>query len=268
MRIFDFLDYKAFALARIQAMPQRGRGEFMKIARRLKTHTTRISHIFRGSTHLTLEQACELTLYLGLKDLEAEYFLLLVQRDRAGTANLKKIIGKQIENVRARSHELVHRVDRDRVLTEEEKSTFYSNWYYSGIRLATSIPLLRNIDTLSGYFQLPRERVRKVLDFLVSTGLCAEKDGEVLMQAKLTHLESQSPLAARHHANWRIKAMQKHERISEGELAYTAPMSISKKDQVKIREMSAHFIEQVLQVVKKSEPEETLMCLNMDWFEF
>lgn len=268
MNLFDFDDYKIYVLARIRAMPQHGRGELLKIAERLKTHSSRISHIFKGPMHLTLEQACELTVYLGLRDLEAQYFLLMVQRERAGTPLLKAATDKQLASVRAQAKELVNRVERDRKLTDQEKATFYSNWYYSGIRLATSISKLQTVDALSEYFDFPRDQVRRVLDFLLASGLCVESEGRLQMNAKATHLESNSPLTARHHANWRIKAMQRHERLSENEMAYTGPMSISLKDQLKIRERLVQLIEETVRVARASEPEESLMCLNIDWIQF
>ncbi len=268
MRVFDFDDYKAYVIARIRAMPHQGRGELLKISERLKTHSTRVSHIFRGPVHLTMEQAAELCLYLGLRELETQYFLLLVQRERAGSRVLRAALDQQIANARANAKELVNRVERDRTLTEEEKANFYSNWYFSGIRLATALPELRTIDALADYFELPRDRVRRVVDFLLSTGLCAETEAGLQMKAKATHLESSSPLSARHHANWRIKAMQRHEKLAEDELAYTGPMSISLKDQKAIREMAARFIEEAVRVARASEPEERLMCLNLDWFKF
>jgi uncharacterized protein (TIGR02147 family) len=271
MRIFDFDDYKTFVLARIKAMPNRGHGEFRKIAQALRTHSTRISHVFQGNVDLTLEQACGLATHLGLNDLETEYLVALVQRERAGTPALKRVFERQLEAAQAKSRELVHRVDRDRVLTEADKSTFYSNWYYTGIRIASSVPEYQNVDALAQYFDLPRGTVQKVIDFLLQTGLCIadeKNEGRIKMGPKVTHLEATSPLVARHHANWRMKAMQRHEKLGPSELAYTAPISIAEKDQDAIREMSVNFVERVLKVVKASEPEEKLMCLCVDWFEF
>ncbi len=266
--IFESQTYKEFVEARIQNMPARGRGEFRKIASALRVHSTRVSQIFRGDLHLTLEQACDLARYLGLSELETECLLALVQRDRAGTPQLRQALEKQLQAIRQKSRELVHRVERSRILTEQEKSTFYSNWYYSGIRMASSVPELQSLDRLAKHFDLPRERVRKVLDFLVQTGLCVEEEGRVRMGPKLTHLESDSPLVSRHHANWRLKAMQRHEKLGAGELAYSAPMVLSQKDRAQVREMAALFIEKVLKLVKDSEPNETLSCLCLDWFEF
>lgn len=267
-QLFGSRDYKQFVLARLHAMPRRGHGEFQKIAAELKTHSTRVSHVLRGDLHFTIEQGCDLCRYLGMGDLETEYFLTLLQYQRAGTQRLRQTLEKQLQGIAERAELLVHRVGRDKLLSDEQKAVFYSSWLYTAVRQACSIRELATLDGLARYFDLPREKIRSVVDFLVQNGLCEERsDGGLAILGKVTHLEAGSPLVARHHANWRLKAMQRHERLTGRELAYTAPMSISAADQTRIREMSATFVEQVLRVVKASEPEQRLMCLNLDWIE-
>jgi len=72
----------------------------------------------------------------------------------------------------------------------------------------------------------------------------------------------------RHHANWRLKALGRHEHLSERELAYTVPVSISKADQKVLREMLIQTIVKFQETVTASEPSEILACLNIDWIEF
>jgi hypothetical protein len=64
--------------------------------------------------------------------------------------------------------------------------------------------------------------------------------------------------------NWRTKALQGHEGLSSEELAFTAPMSIAKKDFEKIREKIMTCIKDSIDVAKESEAED-LAFLNIDW---
>jgi len=50
------------------------------------------------------------------------------------------------------------------------------------------------------------------------------------------------------------------------ELAYTAPMTLSRSDAIRIRSLLADLVEKVDQIVVPS-PSEKLFCLNLDWFE-
>lgn len=267
MNIFDFEHYKTYVLNRIRSMPRGGHGEFRHIAKSLRVHPTMVSQIFRGDKELTREQAVELCEHFGMADYESQYFLALVDLERAGTKKLKQRIQAQLTALKAASLKLSARMPAEKKLTDEARATFYTNWQYSGIRLLSSIEGYQTVDSIADYFGIPKSRVGKIIEFLVGHGLCVSEDGEIRMGAKQTHLEADSPLIQRHHANWRIKAMQAHESLSAEELCYTGPMSISKKDFEKIRELIAQTVQQTTKIAVNS-GEEILACLNVDWFKF
>jgi len=264
--IYRYDNYKEYVRTRLDAMS--GRGRLKKLAAHLKIHTTRLSHILRGSSHFTSEHGYSLCQYLGLNPQETEYFLTLLAKERAGTMALKKHYATQAQEIRTKSQEIINRIPPEKILGEPEKAIFYSDWIYSAIRLATSISNHRDVESLADRFQIPRTRVQSVLDFLLSSGLCIRaSDATIRMGPKSTHLESDSPLAKRHHTNWRLKAIQRHELLSSRELAYTCPVSIAKEDQAQIRERILQLIEGFIKTVNESAPEQQLSCLNIDWFE-
>lgn len=247
-------------------MPSGGRGEYLKISKALKTHTSHLSHILRGPSQLTLEQACLLARHFGMSELETEYFVTLVEIERAGNAELRALILRRQERILTQSKEVVNRVQSSQ-LSEADRAIFYSNWFYSAIRLSTSIKKFQTLDAIALFLDLPRERVSAVLDFLVEHQLCTNENGKYQMGPTYTHLESKSPLALRHHANWRLKALERHSRLSARELAYTCPATVSTEDQEQIREELVRLIEKYVKKIGASTPEEKLVCLNLDWFE-
>lgn len=266
MKIFEFTDYKEFVRFRIEAMPNKGRGQFRQLAEALRMHTTLVSQVFNGDRNLTLEQACELSQFWGLNELETEMMLALVQYERAGTDLLKQALQLQIESIRNKADQLVHRLPKDKELSEQDQAIFYSNWYYSGIRLLTSVPSLRSIDALAEHLNLPKPLVSRVVSFLLETGLCVEKNGEITMGPQRTHLSSESPLITRHHMNWRVKEIEKVDTLDPKELMFTAPMSISHKDSRKVRKAILNFADEISDIVSKTKPEK-LSCLNVSWFD-
>lgn len=78
-------------------------------------------------------------------------------------------------------------------------------------------------------------------------------------------LENGSPHLLKHHANWRVKAIQYSDDISEDELMFTSPVSLSTKDFARLRENMVVFIKDFMTAVKES-PEEEIACFNMDFF--
>jgi hypothetical protein len=107
-----------------------------------------------------------------------------------------------------------------------------------------------------------------MIDFLIQNGMVRDENGRLMVRPNGMHLEKSSPLVHRHHANWRIRALARHETMGPNEMAYTCPVSINKRHQPVIREMLLQLIEKFLEKVKEGETADTLACLNIDWFKF
>ena len=266
-KVFDFTDYKKFILAWIEEQPKGGRGQFSKLAEVTGIHKANVSHIFKGEHQLSPEQAHKIAVYLGLGMTESRYFLLLVNFDRAGTAKLREFYKTQIEEEKQSHKKLEKRVTRSRELTSEERAIFYSNWAYSAVRILSSIAGFQTREAIFKRLNLTRKFGNGIIKFLVNTGFCHEVDGRVEMGPQMTHLEEDSPLVARHHGNWRVKAMEKHPMLNPGEeLAYSAAMSLSSSDVIRIRELLAHLVQKTDEIVGPSACER-MFCMNLDWFE-
>src|SRR5580693_7814970 len=163
MNIFNFADYRDYVASRIKAMPSGGRGEYQRIARTLGMHTTAVSQVFSSRTkNLALEQVIPLCEHFALKELESDYFLALVQVERAGSKKLRDRFSSQAAQIKQRARQLSARVPQEFSLTEEMKATFYSAWFYSAIRLMTSVPGYQSVDALADRFHLSRQTVAEV----------------------------------------------------------------------------------------------------------
>ncbi|MGZ3712404.1 MAG: hypothetical protein ACXVBE_11645, partial [Bdellovibrionota bacterium] len=82
--LYNFTDYRAYLLARIEAMPKRGYGQSLKLSAFLGVHSTRVSQVLKGSKIFTLEQGALTADFLGLSEDEREYFITLIELERAG----------------------------------------------------------------------------------------------------------------------------------------------------------------------------------------
>jgi uncharacterized protein (TIGR02147 family) len=265
MSIFNFEDYKKFLRARITALPKKGRGEIGKIAVHLRVNSTLISQIISGPKDFTLEQSQEIAAYFGLSDLEADYLLLLVQIERAGTQKLKQYYQQKRDALKKASLQIANRVQTTRTLNDQERAVFYSNWIYSAVRLFCSVGDGKSMDEIAQKFSMSRARTSEILRFLVDTGLCAQKESLYVMGSQRTHLEKGSPFLSRLHSNWRIKAIQKSDSLDDDELMFTAPFSVSRKDFSKFREDLVQVIKRFTDLAAASEAED-VACFNLDLF--
>jgi uncharacterized protein (TIGR02147 family) len=267
MSIFNYSNYKVFVRERVHQMPHRGRGQFRQMALHLNVNSTVISQIFKGERQLSPEQGLRISQFLGLSELENKYFLNLILKERAGTQDLKDYYLKEEAKLLTEAKNIKSRIIEHKEISDEHKALFYSNWYYSGLRMLSAIPGNHTIDEMADYFKLNRSIVQKAIAFLLETGLCVEHNGKIRIGPQNTHIDPQSPLINNHRRNWRIKALEKLNQQQEDDLFYSSPMSLSRDDQILLREELVAVIAKVLKKVQKS-PEEKLVCLNIDWFSF
>lgn len=263
--IFDHRDYKKWVNERIAAMPKGGRGQYMRIVEALGTSSAIVTQIFKGERDLTAEQAVLLSDHFGLSKFERQYLLMLVNYSRAGSHRYRKILEEEISELQIRAREIKSRVPQDKELNEEAKAILYSNWYYLAIWSLTAIPGFDSLDLIIERLQIHRAKANQALEFLEKHGLVKSLDGKLSIGPTLIHLESSSPNIPRHHQNWRGRALLKYESSGTEDVAYTAPITLSKHDAAIMRERVLTFVSETLKLVKDS-PSEELHCLCLDWF--
>lgn len=267
MNIYEYTDYKVFLRALIETFPRQGRGQARRLAEHLAVNSVVISQILSGSRDFSSEQALSVAGYFGLDERATDYFLLLVQKARAGTKDLERFYLRQIQALKQANQDLKNRVVEYKELSDADKGVFYSNWFYSGVRLLSSIPGYQGLDEIAKYFGMSRARVSEVLSFLLERGLCKEVDGKIQMGPTATYVDSASKYVNSHRRNWRLKALERFTEPQESDLFYSSPYSLSEADAIKIREDLVKLIGQISKKVGDS-PAEKLVCLNVDWFRF
>lgn len=267
MKVFEFRDYKEFLNLWLKEHPKGGRGQLKRMADHLRVSTTLLSQVLKGDKHFSMETAAEITEYIGLNEKEAEYFLLLIEHQRAGGFKLKKILEKKLDREQQAGAQLQNRVKADRQLTDEEKMQFYSSWMYSGVRLLSALPDMNDAETISRRLNLPLGIVHGVINFLLEKNLCTIKDNKLVYGAYRTHIGKDSPFVVKHHQNWRVKGFHSMELRRDEDLFFSYPMALSVEAAEKIRKMLPGIIEELNTISGPSESE-TVRCLNIDWFEY
>lgn len=264
--IFTFKDYRRFIKDAFLHLPKKGFGQAAKLAAHLGVQSAFISQVLKGEKSFSLEQGLDTARFLNLNELETDYFLLLLQHDRAGTREYKLHIESKIKALSAHASQLVNRVKHDMALSPEEQATFYSDWIYSAVRLSTLLPGLHTPAALAKSLDVPLSEIARVTEFLVRAQLLRQESGKYATGPLSTHLPGNSPWIKSHHTNWRLKAIERLRLADEDSLHYSAPMTLSLRDMKKIKELLVAAINQTDEILKPS-PSEALVCLNIDWFK-
>lgn len=265
MKIYEFTDYKEYLNALILSMPKKGRGQFLNISKELRVHSTLISQIIRGEKHFTQEQAFAITKYFSLSELETEYFLEVYQLNRAGTFELIKYYESKVEKIRKKFEEVSSRVKVKKSLNESDLALYYSDWSYAACWLLCGIDEIRKRTDLADKLKLSLKKINDICDFLVRVGLIID-DGNLSMGQSRIHIGREHPLVSKHHINWRLKSLEYMDKVKSTDLAFTAPLSISKKEFSKVKEILLTSIESVSDIVSESDAD-AIAFLNIDFIE-
>ncbi|MGZ3772066.1 MAG: TIGR02147 family protein [Pseudobdellovibrionaceae bacterium] len=266
LSLYEFQDYKKYLHQWMERAPNQGRGFRKQLADAIGCQTPFITHVLNGNYHLSLEQAEACARWLGLNDDETEFFILLVIKGRAGTKGLENTISKQLSQRRASETILKKRLNIKEQMSSQTQMIYYSNWYYAAIHIACLIPQLQTIEALEKYFNLSVPQIVSALEFLTEHGFIEERKLRYRVLKPVLHLEKDSPLLIQHHTQWRLKAVEAIQRKQNTDLFYSGVMSLSKEDHEWLRERLTQLLEETIHRLKNSK-DETLACLNIDWFE-
>lgn len=256
----DFLDWEVVKNTRIKHGEKKDLAEFINI------HPTTLSQVLNGSRSFSDEQAYMLSKFLNLSEIESEYVLLLHQIENSQNKIFKESLIKKKNKIKKRSLNLAERVEKDREISDTDKSIFYSSWHYSCIWVYLSLEGGKSRDEIHQRTGIDKRQINKVLDFLREINLCSEENGKYFQKLGRMHLDKNSPHLKQHHINWRIKSIQKLDHPDEQDLNFTAPLTLSKKDFEKMREALVQFIQNLSSTVEKTDPEE-IYLVNLDFIK-
>lgn len=264
--VFSFSDYRKYIRAWLDEARIEKRSNLSRLSKEIGVHTTFLAHILSGSKNLSFEQAADLSEALGHTKVEEDYFFALLHLERAGSVKLKKYWAAKKESIESNRKKLNTRVGEHHELTAEQRAIFYSSWIYVAIFVATAIDNGQTQEQIADLFQISRPKADEILTFLTQCGICEKKDSRFTMGKSVVYIPNDSPFVVKHHTNWRIQGIQKMDRREEDEMFFTSPMSISRNDFQRIRELLAKSIQTTLEICKDS-PAEEVVCLNIDFFK-
>lgn len=267
--IYDYTHYKSYLLDFIQfhALHRKGiQSEMAKLAGCQPGYMTRA---LKGQADLSLEQAHKLAPLLGHNQDENEFFLLLVQAERAGTNDLKIFFSKQLQKKKQQMLDLKNRYKIQDKLTLEDKAIYYSSWIYGAIHALASVPHFNKKETIAQILGYPVSDIAEKIQFLVSTKILEMKeDGTLSIGTYRLHLPSDHPLISKHHMNWRLKAMEcMEQKIGPTDLHYSSVISLSHQDADKVKVMLTKMLDEIKKIIASS-TEERVATLSLDFFNF
>jgi uncharacterized protein (TIGR02147 family) len=264
--VFFAKSYKSFLHEAIASRPSGGRGVRKRLAAHIGCQVGYITQVLSGGAHFSPEQGEAAARFFQLSAKETEYFLLLISHNRAGTSSLRHFYEGMLGRRRQEAKLLKSRLAIEGPETKRYHQVYYSSWQYAAVHMALHCEELRTAEKISKRLKIAPKRTQAILNFLEENGL-ARKDGErYQVTDDSLHLERDSPMIAKHHGNWRLRAIQAIEEGGAKDLHYSGVVSCSRRDLALVQEKLAKCLEECIAIVRTSPPEE-LGVLNMDLFQ-
>lgn len=263
MAIWIFETYRAIILEKIRENKS-VRGYQSLMASSAQCHASFFSHVLKGESQLTPDQASALCDFWNLNRNETEYFLTLVNLERSASDSLKSKLKVRLDELRHLTDslpvaELVH-VEMD----YKDAIEYYSNWHSSTIRVALRVPGLNNAQALASKFFLPIDIVEKVLLLLERMNMI-ERDGEGWKQLYTgTGLHKNREIMGIHHRSIRQATIAQFEKNNSKNLHATMIFAVNKQDQQRIREIVREASEQIIEIAAASTDNKEVCAITCD----
>jgi uncharacterized protein (TIGR02147 family) len=263
--IYAFSNYKAFLKAHISE-GQGNWGIMTRLAKAAGCQRPYLSRVLSEEAHLTPAQAYGLSRYWKLSEDETEYFLGLLEYERAGSAEYREFWARKNADSKRRHENLSKLVERAAAPNDEKDLIYYSAWYWTAIHILVSIPTCQTEKAIADKLSLPLTQVRSVLETLELWGSVRNEKGQWKFGAREQHISKSSPLSVFHHTNWRQQAILNAQRQDPNSVHFTVVQSLSRDDFNRIKELILDCIQNASAIAGPS-AEEKLMCFTCDFFE-
>jgi uncharacterized protein (TIGR02147 family) len=267
MNTFEYRDYRDLISHLLDV--KIGRGSKVKIAEALNCNPGYISQVLNKSKiHFSPENIIKISSFLELHSSEEEYLLSLLHLQRAGSNELESYWKRKVSEIRKQHLKIekqVKNITKD--LSDAAMAIYYSHWTYSAIHMVVSVERFKSAIEIAKRLKISLQLTEKVVAFLEENSLIhKDKDSFQIGKTRI-HLKSDSPLVKTHHQNFRNKAIISLEEDNDFDLHYSAALTLSKEDAIKIRQLLLKFISDKEEILLPS-PNEDIIGLNIDLFKF
>lgn len=262
--IYNYNNYRDFLKGIIKGNHE-VRGFQAQMAKAAPCQSSYLSQVLHSNIQLTPEQALGISLFLNMDENEKEYFVLLVQLDRSGSAPYKSWINAKLKAAKEKGKDIAERVPSQTISNTANHLTYYTAWYWSAIHMILGVPKYQTVTAIAQRFALPESFIEQSLQQLKTFRLVTQKGHRWERLVNHLHLPKGSPLAGVQHNTWRMKAANNALLGNPEAFHYSAVYTMSVKDYESIKMRLQDFIVEVRQKVDLS-PEEEVAFIGLDCF--
>lgn len=267
INLFLFSDYKEYLRERIRRDSEEMRGYKSKLSQAMGAPSSFLSQVLHGPVHLSPDHAFALVEFWEMPESEQEYFLILVQIERAGNKSHRAYLVKKLTRMKQRNESLSNRFRDEYIPPSEFQWKYYTTWYYAAVHLLSGVSGFQNPKKIAERLRLPVKVVQEAVLELERHQLLVPINGGYNPSKWKIHLDKASAASPVNHLIWRQRVIESvlAQRHAES-LHYTGVHTLSLADYDRIKNLLLDALEKSRSVIHAS-PEEKLVGLVLDFFE-
>ena len=266
MKPHDFNNYRAFIRHKIKENG-RLRGYQKQLADVAGCQSSFLSQVLNSHVQLTPDHGAALAGFWTLEDAEAEYFVGLINRERASSPQLRRMIDNRLGELKAGNEDLGMRFSKGHTLTLEHELKYYSRWYMAAVHMCITIRSCRTAKQIAEKLRMPQNVVQSALTALEEINLAEQTTSGWVPTETNIHLPRRSSLNITNHIVWRHLVLNRIQENDPDDIHYTAVHTLSHRDFDKFKKTVFELIETLRAIVDPS-PEEEVVCFTLDCFKF
>lgn len=243
MNVFTYQNYKTFLRDFIKR--NKHKGLISQIAEVCGCDRTYISQILKGKAELIPDHMIRFTNFLNLNELESDYLLNLLLKDRATSLSSKNLFEIKLTKARENASEISKRVkskkDTEEIISDEHKTLYYSNFLIPIIHTLTSIENFQTIEAISKKLHCPETVALQALNLLEEMKLIHRSKEKFIHSGKNIYLKRDAAQIYSLHLQSRLEAVKRS--FNKEDIHFTNMFTISREDIEKIKSQIVQLIE-------------------------
>lgn len=257
--VFAFSTYKAVMKHFLTGEGNRGR--LSAAAEALGCQRPFLSRVILEELHLTPDHAFNLSRFLQLDADEREYFMSLVEVERAASLEYRNHHKQKLADLRRKHDSLHERTGRQSLTIDSDQTNYFASWTSTAVHMLTAVPEYQTAGAISARLGLKEKTTLRQLEQLEKLGFVEHARGKWQYKTGESHAKKDSPLVLMHHQNWRSRAVLDAHDFDEDGVHYTAVQTVSREDVAKLRTLMIDFIADSSRIAGPSNPEDAVVIL-------
>ncbi|MEN0059540.1 MAG: DUF4423 domain-containing protein [Bdellovibrio sp.] len=266
MDIFSYTTYKSFLIDYIRR--NKYKGLITQLASACGCDRTYLSQAMAGKADLLPDHMIKLCEYLKMSELESDYLLNLLLKDRSTTLAARTLFENKLKKIKQQGDELSQKIknkkDADEI-SEEYKTFYYSNWLFPAIHTLTSISDFQMQDAIAKKLNLPESQTLLILNSLIDMGLVVKSKNKYLHSGQSIYLKRDAAQIYSLHLQSRLESVKRS--YEKNDIHFTNIFSVAKSEVDTLRGQIMELIETQRKTVHISGAE--VACVfNCDFFVY